>query len=359
MSDQVERDIDLVLVTGAGASHSFSKEHLPLMVEWRKRLDEHLRNSVPDFAALVDLNEDITGEEFERRLGEFLQSVRAYRLAKTLVERTTKLVHLRSTQIPRDVAEWYSQIESGLYRLQFAINQSLYEEFGGRYETQLAESLYGEFHPDLGIVAGTSTLVYATTNYDHVGENSLYQLQFHPDLGFDFSPYGGQEFALNPRGLARAAGPNRTPVLHLHGSVGWFVRDDGVPVALTQQNSLNESSSPGVPMAMLPDLNKDYQDFSVIDDVWGEFERVLQRTKAVFVMGHSLNDTKLCETIKRYVPSERVGVGYLPSVQNGQLQIIDRLGISAEQTIPMTFGVALDVVPRQAIQKWRQGLRRP
>jgi hypothetical protein len=256
------------------------------------------------------------------------------------------------------VSQWYTQIESGLNQLEFAINQSLYEHFGGHYETQRAENSYGELLAELGIRAEASTLAYATTNYDHVGEDSLQRLNFHPDVGYEYSPYGSPEFVLNPRGLARIAGPNRTPVFHLHGSVGWFIREDGTPVCLTQQKTLIDGSSPGTPIAMLPDLNKDYQNFSVIDGLWTEFELILRRAKAIFVLGHSLNDVRLCNTIKNLVPLERIGVGMFVADPEAQSRAMNRLSIKADQTIPMSFGSGLDVVSKDAIKQWRQKLDR-
>ncbi len=324
------------------------------MEEWRKRLDKHIREKAPHYADLVDLNDEMSGTEFEKRLGEFLQSVRSYRRAKQLVGRATKLLHLQSTQTPTIVDAWYSEVDRGLTDVTFAINQSLYEQFGGNYQTTRAESSYAGLLAEFGIVASESSLAFATTNYDRVGENSLHELGFHPDLGYDYPPRGGVEYELNSKGLAKVAGPNRTPVLHLHGSVGWFIRDDGTPVANPQWSALNDGYNPGVPIAMLPDVDKDYQEFSVIDDVWKEFVLILQRAKAVFVLGHSCNDVKLCDAIKGNVPSHFVCAAYLPTAENGQMVVMDRLGLSADQTIPMTFGVALDNVQRQAIQKWRQ-----
>jgi hypothetical protein len=353
MNEQLERDVDLVLVTGAGASHAFSDDYLPLMPEWRERLEKHIRVKTPNYADLVDLRGDMSGVEFERKLGTFLQSVRAFRRTRSLVESATKLLQYQSTQIPNVVPAWYAEIDRALADVIFGINQSLFDQFGRSFLTGRAETSYQTLLTSLGIVAGESTFVYATTNYDRVGESTLHNLGFHPDLGYDYPVQGGAEFELNVRGLARVAGPNRTPVLHLHGSVGWFTRDDGTPVANPQWSALNDGgNNPGVPIVMLPDLDKDYQEFSIIDDVWTEFELILRRAKAIFVLGHSCNDLKLCDAIKSCVPSQCIGAAYHPSEENGQLQVMDRLGIGAEQTIPMIFGNALDSGPLQAIQKW-------
>lgn len=100
MSEQLERDVDLVLITGAGASHAFRDEYLPLMPEWRERFEKHIRAKTPNYADLVNLGGDMSGVEFERRLGEFLHSVGAFGRARSLVERATKLLHFQSTQTP-------------------------------------------------------------------------------------------------------------------------------------------------------------------------------------------------------------------------------------------------------------------
>jgi hypothetical protein len=43
MSDEGQRDIDLVLISGAGSSHLFSDQHMPLMTEWRTEKARELK----------------------------------------------------------------------------------------------------------------------------------------------------------------------------------------------------------------------------------------------------------------------------------------------------------------------------
>jgi hypothetical protein len=71
--------------------------------------------------------------------------------------------------------------------------------------------------------------------------------------------------------------PRYTPVLHLHGRVGWFVRDGSVYEA----NVRRYQADFGSPLVMLPDPDKAYDQDGIIIAMWQEFSNALAAVRTV------------------------------------------------------------------------------
>src|SRR5438105_2696353 len=82
-----ETDIDLVLITGAGASHEFgaNRQKLPLMNGWADFLVERLFR-YPYFQEATGLKKNMSGPDFETMLGEFLDRVGGFYRAEGLIK---------------------------------------------------------------------------------------------------------------------------------------------------------------------------------------------------------------------------------------------------------------------------------
>ncbi len=86
-----DRDIELVLVTGAGASVGLgaSGTRIAAMKEWANHLSGALGARDPGIALLVGLRFGMDGMEFEQQLGRFFASARAFRDARDLMVNTS------------------------------------------------------------------------------------------------------------------------------------------------------------------------------------------------------------------------------------------------------------------------------
>jgi hypothetical protein len=105
--------------------------------------------------------------------------------------------------------------------------------------------------------------------------------------------------------------PRYIPVLHLHGRVGWFRREDGRAYSVYAQGY---NQALGIPIVMLPDLEKDYATDPIISSLWTQFGEALARARRVLVLGHSLHDEALLTALAAKVtPQRRVAVTVLAS----------------------------------------------
>src|SRR5205814_1660200 len=120
-----------------------------------------------------------------------------------------------------------------LDRIVEVIRASLYEEFGARsFDRGAAQGAYGGLLEALRI-GPTDRWVYATTNYDPIGETAIADCGRLPDYGvapFDLT----REAPIVAHNLLDGM-PRYVPVLHLHGRVGWYRRPSGDPYCSTVQ----------------------------------------------------------------------------------------------------------------------------
>jgi hypothetical protein len=355
------KDVDLVIITGAGASNRMADPPFPLMKEWRTSLQRRLQQEVPNFADLVGLNEDIEGAEFERRLGEFLGTALDFTSSEDLVARSIELPFVAHTMNHQAISDWRLQFSNALGRLFEEIYQSSFSEFGHNnlFNTKLAEESYGELLHALDIRPNETTWALATTNYDHVAEITLTSLGYFPAVGEERPTGGGGQFRLNARNLAAFATPYRTPVFHLHGSVGWFQKSNGQPYGLDSVANYNPSM--GLPIMMLPNPRKNYESISLVGEIWREFRAVLKRAKSVLVLGHSLNDPELRMALGQdVIDGRRVAITQLTPNSEGPLRDSDEakfateLGLTISPTIvPLNFGHPMEKSAVEAFDLWR------
>jgi hypothetical protein len=89
------RDIDLVLVTGAGASTEFGVNgtKLPLMAQWSDALVAKLAQR-SNYLEATGLRRGMTGEAFEVQLGRFLRDIEAFARIGGLLEASAQFQDL-------------------------------------------------------------------------------------------------------------------------------------------------------------------------------------------------------------------------------------------------------------------------
>jgi hypothetical protein len=306
------RDIELVLITGAGASREFGRDNkpLPLMTQWCDAIVEKL-GGVPGYVDATGLSTSVDGIEFERRLGHFLKAAAALESAKDLIPETSMLPGVAEHTSRAQLIGWHNQATFQISQIQGKIYESLYEQFGPdatneHLAKQSYEALFGQLKVSLG-----HSLVVATTNYDVLAETALAEIGRRPDWGEPIRPRGGAESHLLIEGLLDGL-PRFTPVLHLHGRVGWFRRSetlDRVSSALVARYQ----PELGAPVIVLPDPEKVYDD-PIFSAMWPEFLRALDRARRVFVLGHSLHDDALVDALREHVqPLSRLAVGVYPA----------------------------------------------
>jgi SIR2-like domain len=291
-SQEGVRDVELVLVTGAGASREFGVNYtpLPLMADWATALVGAL-NRHPGYRQVTGLDAGMDGPEFEDRLGTFLRQVQAFRLMEPLLE---GLAAVPSTQNPvvGDGAwsAWHNERSFQLGKITEVIHQSLYAQFGEpTIDMGAVQQGYGALLATLGIGPGSRWAI-ATTNYDTIAEQAVEAVGGMPDTGsVQLVVHHGTQPILRVEQLSEGL-PRYVPILHLHGRVGWVRQTDG-EVAVVPASA--QSPTYGVPVVMLPDLEKDYSADAVVSALWGEFRTLLSRAQRVLVLGHSLHDEAL------------------------------------------------------------------
>jgi hypothetical protein len=281
-----ERDIDVVLVTGAGASRAFGVNGtaMPLMSDWADHLVGKLGRRM-GYLDATGLRKGMPGEEFEARLGKSLQDAEAFRRISDLLGPSVRFQGFGAgTQVMQGTGvmeEWHRQAVHHFDEVIGLIRESLYELFAdAAVDLDEAAKAYQGLFKALGL-GPDSRLVYATTNYDTVGEHSIRRSGALPDWGQPPSLEHEGEARLVVAGLL-AGIPRYVPVLHLHGRVGWYRRDGRVYGA----NVTRHQEGFGVPVVMLPDPEKVYDQDDVIIALWREFSTALARAKRVFEMQH-------------------------------------------------------------------------
>lgn len=191
-----EPDLDFVLVTGAGASTALGAagSRLPMMGEWCNALVHRLLEK--SYLAATGLYNDMEPMTFEQQLGRFLRSVTAFSQIKDVAIAS---VNFPSSEMTRGLSTefldgWHYNTAFHLEQIVQEIHVCLYEQFAEpRYDPQAARDAYSDLLTALGINQATR-LVYATTNYDILGETALGLLGFHPDWGM-YSPLRTQPSA--------------------------------------------------------------------------------------------------------------------------------------------------------------------
>ena len=164
------RDIDYLLVTGAGASCSFGVNgaRIPMMGEWADALVKKLAGASNGYLKATGLSTGLAAIEFEQRLGAFLHQVAAFSEVEQLVASSRDFLFETSIQnlvAPVHVLEsWHETTKHHLGQVVELIRESLYELFADpSVDLPRAAEAYEALFEQLGITQETSW-VYATTN---------------------------------------------------------------------------------------------------------------------------------------------------------------------------------------------------
>jgi hypothetical protein len=358
------RDIDVVLVTGAGASTEFGVNgtRLPLMAEWSDALVSKLAQRI-NYLEATGLQRGMSGEVFETQLGKFLRDTEAFARIGDLLEASARFQDLgpggQALAAQGVLPRWHSVAVSHFDQIMGLIRESLYEQFAdATVDLSGAAQAYDGLFRSLGLNEATR-MVYATTNYDTIGEHAIRQSGGRPDWGQPPSLGNEGELRLEIPGIIDGIG-RYVPVLHLHGRVGWYRREGRVYAA----NVVRHDQGFGTPIVMLPDPDKVYDQDDVIISLWQQFGEALARAKRVLVLGHSLNDSYLLRALVQNIePLDRIAVAVLEadgddgrpheSAAPVLAKVSQRLGNAA--VIPMRFGTTPDA-GRPGITAWTEKL---
>src|SRR5579871_1804187 len=170
----------LLLITGAGASTGFGKtEPLPMMPGWNDRLCDELDARGPGLADAAHLARGMDGEAFEQALGLVLD----WQQAQPLAARFRGLACGRPNDITTHVDQFLQNTETHLRTLGEAVDTTLWTLFGDdRVDFDQAREAYDRVLREFTDIE--TSVVVATTNYDHMAENALHMLGRNPNLGF-------------------------------------------------------------------------------------------------------------------------------------------------------------------------------
>jgi hypothetical protein len=327
----------LLLITGAGASRNLGLDGpLPLMSDWADSLCSALNESEERLARACRLSTGMTGPEFEESLGLLLR----WHQVRELEQRFAGLGGYQPGEVSEAALDIRNHISVRMKLVMEAINRTLFEEFGQeRVDDERATAAYKLLmgmldYPDL---------ILATTNYDRSAEAGLSGLGIDTDTGFRARP--GRTPLLNPDGMVLNR-QRKTPVLHLHGAVGWY-EADGKVAEHHADRAYNASF--GSPVLLYPDPDKDPTSSAVVAKLWAEFDTALKDVDRVLVLGHSLHDPALLRALEGAALSKPVVVTYLTAQDRDEMQARFPRGAF----VPMNFGPEIEThqdVLRRAVE---------
>jgi hypothetical protein len=353
-----------VLVTGAGATREFGVggTKVPMMAEWSGALVEKLRSTSGAYLAATGLAAGLDGQEFEKRLGRFLRQVPAFAQVSGMVKQSLSFPEPGQAMSGEALSRWHARTLLHLSRITDLVQEALREGFSAeRVDLDAASRGYARLLQDLRV--GTmDPLVYATTNYDPAGEYAIEQSGRIPDWGAPRQVLGSGSSPLHVESILDGL-PRYVPVLHLHGRVGWHRRlDDGTP--RSADGTCREPAG-AIPLAMPPDPDHAGGGDPVIAALWQQFEQALRRARRVFVLGHSLSNRALVESLRRNVsPAHRLAVGILASrddpaeIDQDAATAIGMLRscLPGAGLITVRFGPD-PVISAQGVQAWTERVR--
>jgi hypothetical protein len=280
------------------------------MKEWADHLTGKLGSRDPGSAILVHLQYGMDGMEFERRLGKFLAAARSFTDARDLMLDSSNITYpppISQLMTRPNVEQWHQSVTFQIEQIFETVHESLYSLFGEpSFDLTRARASYEQLLAQLGISARSANWVYATTNYDRIGDEALEAAGFRIAWG-ERQRIRISETIIDADTLL--AGVKTTvPVMHLHGRIGWHRRrasEGGNAIAV---NAAAYQPGFGTPIVMLPDPNKVYDSDPVINVIWSQFEEALQRAKRILVLGHSLHDEQIVDAIARFADMATVAI---------------------------------------------------
>ena len=283
----------LVIVAGAGASRKLGKEEdMPLMTDWARLLVSDLEQAVPGAAAAIGLRQDMDGEQFEEALGTFLRWQQVFHLT----ERFQRLGGPQPGQGTGEVEAWVGRSSQRSAAIKEVLNESMFTHFGGgMLDADKAKRVYRALD---GVIGERSVQkICATTNYDLALEKGFSAIGYRVEDGIgqaqNWAPW---TFDASHLGNWEEIGSESVNVLHLHGTVGWYRREDRV-MRMPDMEKYNPTL--GDPVFLPPDPDKDPLNEAIVQGLWSAFESALEGATHVLVVGHSLHDRTLVAALNR------------------------------------------------------------
>jgi hypothetical protein len=324
------------------------------MAQWSDLIVKKLFDSGVDAHDLSGLKPGMTGQDFEAALGLFLRRSEAFEQIRDLIPLTSRVPGVSGPQ----TQSWYDNVASTFERVTEVIHSSLMEEFHyNRLAVSDAKEAYGRLLQMAGLPRG-QRLVYATTNYDALGELALLELGARVDTGEPSRLYGGNAMELDVAGLLEGMGRS-TPVLHLHGKAGWYRNKNGlVEVRDVQQHH----PSNGTPVVMLPDPAKTYSGNDVLALLWAQFEEAVNNAQKVLVLGHSLHDDQLMRVLKGMPDRKKLAITFWAATESEaavQLAWLQDQLTRDPSYFAVRFAAKLDPLEWQHLEAWLSSGQRP
>jgi hypothetical protein len=314
-------------VTGAGASRNLGIEEkkMPLMADWSDALCGALDSREQGFASACGLAPGMEGPEFEANLGLLLK----FDQSRTLMDRFAPLGREDFRGERQYVTKARQLTGQRLEAFKRTLDATLYDEFGlGRVDDDRAADAFRALLEVCG-----REIVVATTNYDLSAEAALDALDFKVDAGFRATR--GRTPALNPVGFV-ADRQDMTPVIHLHGAVGWYEKEGAVESHYADKPY---NASLGTPVVLYPNPDKDPTNDAVVSQLWTEFNQAIEEAKAVVVIGHSLHDPSLVKTLKAAAGKKPVVISYFDKKDRERIENV----VPHARALHLDFGPAVKV----------------
>jgi SIR2-like domain len=294
------RLVELLLITGAGASRELgvSDSKLPLMGDWSQALCAALNERENGLAGACMLDPDLDGPQFEQALGELLEWDRVHYLAD-------KYEGLAAPKpggsVKPGALEARQKTQERLNVLKETLHGTLYRQFSHvAVDDDKAMSAYGGLLKQLG----DPSLTLATTNYDRSAESALLSLGHNVLNGFTGQPPRLQIF--EPSNLVERSGEG-TPILHLHGAVGWYERNGRVILENAEEDY---DPSRGSPVVLYPDPQKIPTENAIVAELWRELDVALKQAERILVLGHSLHDQALVDRLCDLSREQKLAVSF-------------------------------------------------
>lgn len=334
--------VHLVVVAGAGASTHLGPTDgaVPLMSGWFDRVESALNAAEAGLAKALGITRGLPTDQLEEIIGSFLQ----FRSNIPLAERFLATGGHPVGTLSAEMNTWVDRARARSDRVVEVMRSTLYEAFGAEaidesratsaYKQLLAEAIPG------GRPTGPSTLAFATTNYDPAIEIALRGMRVPYTVGEITD--GIHTAHLHPDGIVNESGT--IPILHLHGAVGWYRRNNRVEIHPSDQRynpTLGDE-----PALLMPDPNKDPSRDAGVMALWNEFTKALDRATHILVIGHSLHDPTLVAEVRKaiergarggvttHVPEDSITVGEnLPGARQIQTTLGPDFEIDREQLV--------------------------
>lgn len=277
----------LLLITGAGATREMGKGNskMPLMRDWSTALCDALDKRESGLAGACLLEPEMAAPDFEESLGLLLRWAQSRQAERRFANLTAQTV---GNPFDRFDEVW-NRVSARLEVVTDTLKRTLFEQFGQR---QIDDKKVARAYETLLDAVEPSNLIVATTNYDRAAEAALRKLGHRVETGIRIE--GEITPTLDPTGLVENRG-EATPVIHLHGAVGWYELDG---VVREHFGDLGFNETLGNPVVLFPDPEKDPTSHAVVRDLWAEFDLALDAADAILVIGHSLHDPALVRALR-------------------------------------------------------------